>query len=517
MRHGLGRSLIVLAIFAAAFLVFSVFLADRESRAGLLGLLRGMHRDGGTVARQSAPGGQGYTLAQAGLLERTPVILKQIDDATHYLVESVMPAVVRIDTTRKVQAPADAAFPAAGRVMQQPYDEPGLGSGVIISEEGHVMTNYHVVAGVDEIIVRTWDGAQLLGTFVGFDADMDIALLKIEDPGGRRFHPLRFGNSDELEVGHMVMAVGSPMGLTNSVTTGIVSGRYQQLDETIVPLIVTTAIINPGSSGGPLINSRSELIGINAALYAVDHARKSAWQGIGLAIPGNEALRVFYRIMSTGHQTGYIGVTAEDLQATPDTRFGAEPQTAVMIKNVKHGTPAEVAGILPGDIVLSFAERKIHSTNQLFPLVREHAVGATVPIVVFRGGQEIRLSLVIASLEEVLSRHSLGNLDRVGRLPGPQDVIEAVGIKVGDFTPNMRRELHILPDSPGILVKEIDKGSQLSGKLRQGDIIERLNDFFIYRAHDFHEKVNSLEPGVPLTIWFKRDGNDHSVTIQRVE
>ena len=258
-------------------------------------------------------------------------------------------------------------------------------------------------------------------------------------------------------------------------------------------------------------------MGINTALYSVDSSPKSSWQGIGLATPSDEALYVFYKIRKAGHQTGYIGVTAKDLTATPETRFGAEPRTAVMITEVKKDSPAEKAGAQPGDVILSFAGRQIQSTNELFPLVREHAVGETVPLVVYRSAETVTLDVVIASLEEIRNKRSLGNMDRVGLISGTQDFCEAMGMEVGNFTPQMRRNLQILPDSPGIVVKQVQKGSQLSGKLQQGDVIQRLNDFFIYGAGDFHEKVNSIEPGVPLTIWFKRGSDDKSVTIKRVE
>ncbi|MGK0187655.1 MAG: serine protease Do [Verrucomicrobiales bacterium] len=519
MRHGLGRSLIVLAVFAVAFLVFGVFLADRDSQAGLIGLIRKLHGSVPTAAEGNAPQ-ETFTLASPRNNDHSDSILVQIDKATSALVESVMPSVVRIDTTRKVNSSRMDAINEA-QAIGRPYDEPGLGSGVFISVEGHVMTNYHVVAGVDEIAVTTWSGSELLATLMGFDADMDVALLKVENPHGIRYQPLPFGDSDDpdtVDVGYMVMAVGSPMGLTNSVTTGIVSGRYSQQDETTISLFVTTAIINPGSSGGPLINSKGELVGINTALYAVDPAKRSSWQGIGLATPSNEALNVFYKIRQAGHQVGYIGVRARDLPAAPITRFGAEPQSVVMVTVVTKGSPAESAGVLPGDVVLSFAARQIHSTNQLFPLVREHAVGESVSLVVFRGNEEVTLEVVVASQEEFRNKRTLGEMDRVGRMAaGPQDFCEAMGVHVGDFTSGMRRDLQILPDSPGILVKEVDRESQLAGELQRGDIIERLDQSFIFRAHDFHEKINNIESGVPLTLWFKRDGDDKSVTIRRIE
>ena len=302
MRHGLSRSLIVLAVFAASFGLFWVIAArsDGEQKSGLLGLLQRLHlgdRGSAAAGGHGNRSGSGFTLADSRLLERPPSVLDEIDRATSSLVESVMPSVVRIDTTRKVKAPLSGAEAGdVAHLIEKPFFEPGLGSGVIISKEGHVITNYHVLAGVDEITIRTSDGSEWLGTQLGFDADMDIALLKIEDPDGREFQPLPFAEKGP-EIGHMVMAVGSPMGLTNSVTTGIVSGRYNQQDETAVSLFQTTAIINPGSSGGPLINSRGELVGINTALYAVDPDKQSSWQGIGLATPSDDALHVFHQIM----------------------------------------------------------------------------------------------------------------------------------------------------------------------------------------------------------------------------
>ena len=505
MRHGLGRTLIVLAVFALAFLIFGSFMADRNSKAGLIGLIRSF---GDTPGGKDTVKSEEFTLASPSPKGGPLSLLEQIDQATNALVEQVMPSVVRIDT-RKIETPLSG--------LPMNHNEDGLGSGVIISEEGHVITNYHVVYGVDEITVSTTDRADHLATLIGFDADMDIALLKIENPDKLKFQPLPFGKAEELKVGHMIMAIGSPMGLTNSVTTGIVSGRYRQESDTAISMLMTTAIINPGSSGGPLINTRGELVGINTALYDVDGSKKSSWQGIGLATPADEALYVFYKIRQTGHQTGYIGVSATDLPAAPITQFGAEPQTAVMITEVKKDSPAEEAMALPGDVILSFAGRKIESTNELFPLVREHAVGESAPLVVFRSGEKKTLEVVIASLEDVRNQRALGTMDRVGRVSGIQDFCEAMGMEVGNFTQQMRLALGIRPDSPGIIVKQVEKGSQLAGKLQERDVIERLNDSFIYGTGDFHEKVNAIKPDVPLTIWFKRNGEDKSVTIKRVE
>ena len=189
-----------------------------------------------------------------------------------------------------------------------------------------------------------------------------------------------------------------------------------------------------------------------------------------------------------------------------------------MISEVKPGSPAESAGMQPGDIVLSYDSRAIRSMNQLFALVKKSTPGQSVPVVVFRGGQQFGLDVVISSLQEVRNQRSLGDMDRIGRFTsGLQDFSEAMGMEVANFTPMMRTQMQLLPGSPGILVTQVVDGSQLSGQLQEGDVIERLNDSFIFDVNDFHNKLNSIEAGVQLTIWFKRAGADKSVTIQRVE
>ena len=512
MRHGLGRSLLVLAIFGAAFLLLHTFFSpDGLKLAKLLGRAQAQEQSG-----DSENAGKNPTLEQIdnqGVLR----LLAQRDLATEQLVEKVMPSVVRIDTSTRMRVPGRELKPEGQTVFEQPFNQPGLGSGVIISEDGHVVTNFHVVDGAHEIVVRTSDGAMLTGTLIGANADMDVAVLKISNPDGHKFEPIPFGDSDLVKAGHFVMAVGSPLGLTKTVTTGIISARQRQLDETKVPLFQTTTIINPGSSGGPLVNSRGELIAINAALYSVDRAF-TGWQGVGLAIPSNDVQYVFYRIMRKGHEVGYLGISADDVKSEAGTRFGAQPESAVIVTDVTRDSPAEAGGLLPEDVVRSFGGRPIRTTNQLFALVGKHPVGETVEIAVFRGGHEVPLSVVISSRADALQQQSsLGEFGEVGNVEKVGDFSQLIGVDVGDFTMAMRRQLGIFADSPGILVNDVARTSDLHGRLQKGDIIVRVNDSIIFRAHDFHVQINQIAPGGSATVHFKRKGEPKSFYFTRVE
>ena len=517
MRHGLGRSLLVLAIFGTAFLLLHKFLSGPDG----LSLTRMISRVHAQVpkgsSRVSDQEGETVTLAPLRNGKRALNILEQIDLATEELVESVMPSVVRIDTKTRMSIPRRELTPENQTIEEQPFDQPGLGSGVIVSKEGHIVTNYHVVEGADVIEVRTSDGAMLLGTRIGAVADMDVAVLKIANPSGREFQPLPFGDSDEVKPGHFVVAIGSPLGLTKTVSRGIISARQRQVDETDVPLFQTTTIINPGSSGGPLINSRGELVAINSAIVSGDQAL-TGWQGVGLAIPSNDVQYVFYRIMRKGHELGYLGISANDVQAAPDTKFGARPETAVIVTDVTKNSPAEAGGVLPDDVVRSFNGRSIRTTNQLFALVGKHPVGEAAEMVVFRDGAEIPLTVVIASRTKALrQQRTLGDFGQVGAVREVGDFSQLIGVEVGDFTPAMRRQFGIFANSPGILVTYVAKTSQLYGRLQKGDVIERLNDSIIYWAHDFHNQINRIEPGVHITLHFKRKGEDKTVSFKRVD
>jgi serine protease DegQ len=321
------------------------------------------------------------------------------------VAEHLRPAVVNIATAHflRRQRPRGATpSPGTPPSLKEYFDQyfgqmppgererSGVGSGVIIDAEGHILTNLHVIKGADEITVRFHNKKEVAGKIVGTDATTDLAVIRI--PAGEVVVAAKLGDSDRIEVGEWAIAIGSPFGLEQTVTVGVVSATGRS-EVGIVPnenFIQTDASINPGNSGGPLLNARGEVIGINTAIL-------SSGQGIGFAIPINTARRVASALIARGRvQRGWLGVALEPLNDDLAQALGAPKGRGAVVKRVLPGGPAEKAGILPNDVILGFGETPVGDLQHLQRLVLEAPVERPITLRVLRRGKEVAVSVTIA-------------------------------------------------------------------------------------------------------------------------
>ena len=346
-----------------------------------------------------------YTPAEGPRIDPKDVqVLTALDAEYTRLVHAVIPAVVSITASRKVQTPqvTDPFEFLFRRRSPAQQGQVQVGSGVIVSQEGHILTNHHVVANMDKIEVQLTDGRAELAHLVGSDEQTDIAVLKIS---AEKIEALRLGNSDEVRVGQMVFAVGSPFGLQETVTQGIISAKGRRaMTDSGVEFLQTDAAVNQGNSGGPLINLKGEIIGINSAIFS--NSQEGSWLGISFAIPSNVASRVLESLLKTGHIVrGYLGVTMVNIsQLSPEIRqqLGLSDKEGVVVAQVLPGSPAETAGLKPGDQIRRFNGRSVPDRIYFRSRVAELAVPANVELTIVRAGQEQTLTVQIAEAPATL-------------------------------------------------------------------------------------------------------------------
>lgn len=346
-----------------------------------------------------------YTPAEGPRIDPKDVqVLTALDAEYTRLVHAVIPAVVSITASRKVQTP-QVTDPFEFLFRRRSPTQQGqvqVGSGVIVSQEGHILTNHHVVANMDKIEVQLTDGRVELAKLVGSDEQTDIAVLKIS---ADKLEALRLGNSDEVRVGQMVFAVGSPFGLQETVTQGIISAKGRRaMTDSGVEFLQTDAAVNQGNSGGPLINLKGEIIGINSAIFS--NSQEGSWLGISFAIPSNVASRVLESLLKTGHIVrGYLGVTMVNIsQLSPEIRqqLGLSDKEGVVVAQVLPGSPAEAAGLKPGDQIRRFNGRTVPDRIYFRSRVAELSVPANVQLTILRAGQEQTLTVQIAEAPATL-------------------------------------------------------------------------------------------------------------------
>ncbi|MCB1277571.1 trypsin-like peptidase domain-containing protein [Prosthecobacter sp.] len=393
--ENLRRLLFAIFVFALAGLLFSWWRHGREGY-GALDLL---HGDKPTAAALTPAKGPKIALDELPLMSR-------LNDEFAKLSAAVLPSVVSI-TTKTVQPMQLSWHPFYGLIGEREQIVPGLGSGVIVSKEGHVVTNYHVIEGavVSDIQVTTNDNKKYPALILGFNKERDIALLKIESTR-LDFPALSFANSDDAKVGQIVLAVGNPFGLSGTVTQGIISARDRHLSDSQMDYLQTDTVINPGNSGGPLVNIRGEIIGINVAIYRGD-ATVRAWQGVGLAIPANEAKVVVDSIQAklkedakkmatnlTGR--GYLGLEVSSEPVEIDPVWGTSRRGA-LVTDIGRNSPAEEAGLHPGDVVTKFQGMAFRSPGDLLQIIRTQPPGSEVKLEVIRNN---KMGDIIARLGE---------------------------------------------------------------------------------------------------------------------
>ncbi|MFW6115403.1 MAG: DegQ family serine endoprotease, partial [Thermodesulfobacteriota bacterium] len=331
-----------------------------------------------------------------------------------------------------------------GEIPQEEMRQRSLGSGLVISEDGYILTNNHVVAEAEEIVVTFTEQKQYDAEIIGRDQKTDIALIKINVD--RPISAAKLGDSDALKVGDWVVAVGNPFGLGNTVTAGIVSAKGRVIGAgPYDDFIQTDASINPGNSGGPLFNLDGEVVGINTAIFT----QTGGNIGIGFAIPINMARSVMEQLKEKGRVTrGWLGVTIQKVTDEIKDKFDLKSTEGALVAEVMEGSPAEKAEIRRGDVIIRFDGKKVKEMNALPPMVAQTPVGKEAEVVVIRGGEEKRLAVEIAEMEEKPLRAA----------PPDTEIEEKFGLSVQELTPELEEALS-LKDEKGVVVSSIEAGS----------------------------------------------------------
>ena len=320
-------------------------------------------------------------------------VLAAVDAEYTKLVDSVVPSVVSITSSRAVlqRAPRTLEDLLMGQQRAQVARSTSLGSGVIVSKEGHILTNHHVVAGMTEIRVQLTDGRNAPARLIGSDPSTDMAVLHVAE---KNLEPLALGNSDDIRVGQQVIAVGNPYGLEESVSRGIVSAKGRKTrQDSGVEFIQHDAAVNQGNSGGPLINIRGEIVGINSQIYS----QTGGWQGISFAIPSNTAREIMQSILRRGRlQLPFLGVDMQDVNPVLAREFGLSDLHGALVSDVVPNSPAAQAGLQVGDVVRSFDGRPIRNSTELKNAIAEAEVGRAVTIGLRRAGRDGQVSATLS-------------------------------------------------------------------------------------------------------------------------
>lgn len=415
------------------------------------------------------------------------------------LVKRVSPAVVNISTTprknpEQMRGPAGERLPDSywndGNMPPDPFAAASLGSGFIISSDGHILTNYHVVRGAAEVIVKLSDRRQFPAQIIGVDPPSDLALLKIKAQG---LPVADIGNVDTLKVGEWVLAIGSPFGFDHSVTVGIVSAKGRFIGtEQYVPFIQTDVAINPGNSGGPLFNLEGEVVGINSQIYS----RTGGFMGVSFATPIDLAMRVVEQIKQAGYVSrGWLGVSVQDVTRELADSFAMSRPEGALIRGVIDNSPAAAAGLKVGDIILRFNESAVFVAGDLPPLVGSVQGGETAPLTVLRGGQKRTLKVTLAELPTPASAQP-------ARLK--QDKSTSMGVQVRDLYPG---EAQRLGASEGaVMVEQVAEGPARQAGIIAGDILLMLDQQRIQGQDHFQRLLADLESGRPVAVLIQRGG-----------
>ena len=454
----------------------------------------------GTLNLPSAPMPEKYTLATSPNVDPKQVAsLEALNRERRALVSSVIPSVVAVKTSKKIAIRREYGldpfefFFRNQRQFRNPNEEAmvqnALGSGVIVTNEGHIITNNHVVDQVDEIEVQLSDGRTKKARLVGADSQVDLAVLKIDDPGVK---PLKLADSDMVQAGDFVLAIGNPFGFDETVTDGIISSKMRpNRTDAFGDLLQTNAAINPGNSGGPLINLRGEVVGINTAIIS----RSGGSQGIGFAIPSNTVRTALESLLKQGRIIrGYLGIQTRGLQPGQN---GAESE-GVIVEEVVPGSPAAQAQLQRGDIIRKFDGHEVKNFPALRSLVAQAQLNKNVDLEIVRDGKPLKATTQIK--EQPVNYQTTGILPRQSQspqpsAPGPQNELGGAlaSIHVSDLTPEVARQLDLPGNVQGVLVTSVDPDSG-AAELQKGDVIEEINQQPITSVSDYNKIAASLDP-----------------------
>ncbi|GAA0791061.1 DegQ family serine endoprotease [Marinobacterium sediminicola] len=435
------------------------------------------------------------------------------------LVEDASPAVVNISTVQKQDSQALSTpfgqfhgpngeeipeifrhfFREIPQFRDRPHRAPrSLGSGFIISHDGYILTNHHVIKDADQVMVRLNDRRELEAEVVGSDERTDVALLKIDADD---LPVVRLGRSSQLKVGEWVLAIGSPFGFDHSVTAGIVSATERALaNENYVPFIQTDVAINPGNSGGPLFNLKGEVVGINSQIYT----RSGGFMGLSFAIPIDVALEVSEQLKGQGFvERGWLGVLIQEVNRDLAESFGLKKPAGALVAKVMPDSPAAAAGIQEGDIILSFNDHDVVLSSDLPPLVGRIKPGDTAEVEVIREGRRKTLDVTIGRLPN----------DEEGQPPIQKPPVETsrLGVVVAPLPEELKDKWNV---RSGVIVERVEEGAGARAGLVRGDVITMLNGERVETLDQFQRIVSELPGGRSVPLRVVRRGNPMFIALK---
>jgi len=431
------------------------------------------------------------------------------------LADRVVPSVVSVYNTDVVEPgerqrgmqmdPFEFFFGPRGRPYGQGQGEPmvrqSAGSGFFISADGELLSNNHVIEGADKLEIELDDGTRYKVTVMGRDPSTDLALLKVEKPD-RKFPPLALGDSEALRVGEWVMAVGNPLNMDHTVTVGVVSAKGRVLglsDSSFENFIQTDAAINFGNSGGPLVNTAGQVVGINTAINA-------GGQNIGFAVPVKSAERVIPQLRESGKVVrGYLGAMVRNVTQEAQEAFGLESRKGAFVESVEPKHAAAKAGLQPGDVVVAVDGRPIADTRELIDMVASQKPGSTVKLEVVRERKRVHVDVVLDERP--------GNEQGEGEEPAAEDEgsLEKIGVSASELNPRLRQAYGVGDELEGVLITRVSPTSSAAdGGLVMGDVITEANGTKVSTVEELRKSVDTLDQGAYLRLYVFRPRTDRS-------
>lgn len=432
------------------------------------------------------------------------------------IVTAVSPTVVNISTTKVVKRDQGPFFddpfydffnPFHDFNAPRKWKEKSLGSGVIVSADGYIITNNHVVDKSDEIKVTLIDRRTFKGAIVGADPKTDVAILKID---ADNLLPLTWGDSDKLQVGEFVLAIGSPYGLNNTVTMGIISavGRANVGIADYEDFIQTDAAINPGNSGGPLVNIRGELIGINTAIFS----RTGGYQGIGFAVPSNMVRLIMDQLIQQGKVTrGWVGVTIQELTPELASEFGLKKSNGALVSDIAKDSPAAKAGVLRGDIILEFNGKEVKDVSSLRNMVAQSKSGTEISMKILRSGKEFTVKIIIKELPREVAEVT------TEQIPREAESTILAGLTVMDLSKEIIRQLGFNKGERGVVVVRVEPGSPADeAEIKKGDIIKEIDKREIGNLNDYTRISSNIKRNSSVLLFINRSGKKFYVILKSI-
>lgn len=456
------------------------------------------------LSRTATPGSLPFT-------PRVPGAIVESSRAFSEIARAVSPAVVNISsvkTMKRQQSPFDDFFDFLHPFPDgegRKWKEQSLGSGVVVSADGYIVTNNHVIEQSDDIKVTLFDKRSFRAKVIGADPKTDIAIIKIN---ARDLPVVPWGDSERLQVGEFVLAIGNPFGLRHTVTMGIISavGRVDVGIADYENFIQTDAAINPGNSGGPLVNIKGELIGINTAIFS----KTGGYQGIGFSVPSGMVRLVMEQLIKKGKVTrGWIGVTIQELTPELAQQFGLKTSEGALISDVAKGSPAQKAGIQRGDIIIEFDGKRVTDVGVLRNMVAQSRVGEEVAVKLLRQDKELAASVAITELP---SEGTEAAAETPQKPESEENVLS--GIAAVDLNRAIAKQLGVDKDEKGVVIVKVEPGSPADeAGIRKGDIIQEIDRQRIGGLNDFNRVISKIKPSDSVLLFINRNGKKFYIAL----